>query len=96
MRLRRRNTSFETLISRLKYDMLSMVFFACLTVTLCQATAAMLLSDCSARQQAAADEVEKAKVELRELQVRQDAVIACKSAAIAYFIDAGTYPQAPA
>jgi hypothetical protein len=39
-------------------------------VTIFQATAAMLLSDCSARQQAATDEVEKAKVELQELQVR--------------------------
>jgi hypothetical protein len=34
-----------------------------------QATAAMLLSDCSARQQAAAEEVEKAKTQLQELQV---------------------------
>ena len=56
----------------------------------------MLLSDCSARQQAAADEVEKAKVELRELQVRQDAAIARKSVAIAYFVDAGKHPQASA
>ena len=61
-----------------------------------QAAAANLLSDCSARQQAAADEVEKAKAELRELQVRQDAAIAQKSVAIAYFVDAGKHPQASA
>ena len=36
-----------------------------------QATAAMLLSDCSARQQAATEEVEKAKAQLQELQVRK-------------------------
>ncbi len=31
----------------------------------------MLLSDCSARQQAATEEVEKAKAQLQELQVRK-------------------------
>jgi hypothetical protein len=31
----------------------------------------MLLSDCSARQQAAAEEVEKAKAQLQELQVHK-------------------------
>ena len=40
-----------------------------LLITVLQATAAMLLSDCSARQQAATDEVEKAKAQLQELQV---------------------------
>ncbi len=40
-----------------------------LLIAVLQATAAMLLSDCSARQQAATDEVEKAKAQLQELQV---------------------------
>ena len=40
-------------------------------ITVLQAAAAMLLSDCSARQQAATEEVEKAKAQLQELQVRK-------------------------
>jgi hypothetical protein len=37
----------------------------------------MLLSDCNARQHAASEEVEKAKVQLQELQVRRKGVVIC-------------------
>ena len=37
----------------------------------------MLLSDCSARQHAASEEVEKAKVQLQDLQVQRKGAIIC-------------------
>jgi hypothetical protein len=87
-----RNTHLEMEVWRNYHD----VFTNFAVIAIFQAAAANLLSDCSARQQAAADEVEKAKVELRELQVRQEAAIARKSVAIAYFVDAGKHPEASA
>jgi hypothetical protein len=51
------------------------VTFINLSVTILQAAADMLLSDCSARQHAASEEVEKAKVQLQELQVHRKGVI---------------------
>ena len=53
------------------------VTFTNLSVTILQSAASMLLSDCSARQHAASEEVEKAKVQLQELQVRRKGVIIC-------------------
>ena len=51
------------------------VTFTNLSVTKLQAAASMLLSDCSARQHAATEEVEKAKAQLQELQVRCNCAI---------------------